>query len=91
MSLVNENLKQLKLDQRQIRAWEMLSSHCEIRIARPNEYLVKSQSRKNFYNVRKLEEDDWTCECPDYSNRKVPCKHIHAVRLSLSRKRLHLK
>jgi hypothetical protein len=88
MSMVNANLKQLKLDSRQLRAWEIVSDDRDIRKISENEYEVKSQSGQKFYRVKYLYKDGWTCECPDYTNRKVPCKHIYAVELKIFRNRM---
>ena len=77
-----------KLDARQMRAWEMLSSNrCDIRRFNADEdsYLVRSQSTTGYYEVRRLKDSTWVCECPDYANRKIPCKHIFAVRFKTQR------
>ncbi len=78
-----------KLDARKMRAWDILSSkRCDIRRFRKDEedsYLVKSQSTTGYYEVRKLKDSTWVCECPDYKNRRIPCKHIYAVRFKLER------
>ncbi len=46
-----------------------------------NEYAVRSQSGHGEYFVRAL-ESGWSCTCPDYSFRRVACKHVHAVLFS---------
>jgi hypothetical protein len=80
-----------KMDARQLRAWQMLTSkNFDIRRFRDadddNEeeeeenYLVKSQSTTGYYEVRKLKDSSWACECPDFANRRIPCKHIYAVK-----------
>ena len=45
-------------------------------------YFVKSQSSDGIYDVISL-ESGWMCSCPDHYYRKVCCKHIHAVEISL--------
>jgi hypothetical protein len=72
-----------------MRAWEMLSSKsCDIRPfqqdGRYSSYLVRSQSTTGYYEVRKLADSSWVCECPDFANRKLPCKHIYAVKFQNS-------
>ncbi len=44
-------------------------------------YRVKSQSGNGWYHVRK-EGGEWKCECPDFVNRGVVCKHCFAVSYS---------
>jgi len=73
----------IKLEARQVRAWEMLSNGCEIKRIDENAYRVKSQSGNGFYVVAR-QDSDWSCECPDYVNRQVACKHIYAVFFSLN-------
>jgi putative transposase len=46
-------------------------------------YIVKSQANHGEYRVFK-DGDCWRCECPDHVYRHVDCKHIFAVRFSLS-------
>src|SRR3990170_1717845 len=71
------------LEGRQVRAWEMLSNGNEIKRLSENAYLVKSQSGNGYYLVSKQGED-WTCECPDFLNRQIACKHIYATYFSLN-------
>lgn len=73
----------VKLEARQIRAWEMLSNGNEIKRLNENAYRVKSQSGNGFYLVAR-QGSDWSCECPDYANRQIACKHIYAVYFSLN-------
>jgi len=71
------------LETRQVRAWEMLSNGTEIKRINENAYRVKSQSGNGAYLVLR-EGLDWSCECPDFTNRQVACKHIYAVYFSLN-------
>ena len=48
-----------------------------------NTYKVNSQSSNSIYDVIST-ESGWICSCPDHRFRKVCCKHIHAVEISLS-------
>jgi len=73
----------VKLETRQIRAWEMLSNGNEIKRINENAYRVKSQSGNGSYLVVR-EGMDWTCECPDFVNRQVACKHIYCCFFSLN-------
>ena len=73
----------VKLEARQLRAWEMLSNGNEIKRLNENAYRVKSQSGNGYYLVSKNGEN-WACECPDAVNRKIACKHIYATFFSLN-------
>ena len=46
-------------------------------------YKVKSQSRNKQHDVISLELG-WSCSCEDHYFKKICCKHIHAVEISLS-------
>lgn len=45
-------------------------------------YHVHSQTTNRDYDVIKVGEN-WTCTCPDHKFRKVCCKHIHAIEISI--------
>ncbi len=47
-------------------------------------WVVPSQSGKGSYVVR-LDGDAPRCTCPDNEMRRIKCKHIHAVEISLRR------
>lgn len=47
-------------------------------------YLVKSQSKRGWYQVAWC-GDKWCCECNDYIKRQKPCKHILVLQLYFSR------
>lgn len=47
-------------------------------------YKVNSQSGHGMYNVTKRKVGGWLCDCPDFVHRKVQCKHVWAVQISLS-------
>jgi hypothetical protein len=72
---------------REGRAFDML--HAGSRVAessKPGEYVVASQSGKGLYRVRNPgplsgPED---CTCPDFAERRAPCKHVYLVRHWLS-------
>lgn len=73
----------VKLEARQLRAWEMLSNGNEIKRMNENVYRVKSQSGNGFYNVIN-QDGNWSCDCPDYTNRQLACKHIYCTFFSLN-------
>ena len=47
-----------------------------------NHYAVNSKSRNKQHDVISL-ESGWVCSCEDHNFRKICCKHIHAVEISL--------
>ena len=73
----------VKLEARQLRAWEMLSNGNEVKRINENAYRVKSQTGNGFYLVTKQNED-WSCDCPDAVQRKLACKHVYLVFFSLN-------
>jgi len=46
-------------------------------------WIVPSQSGEGTYTVRSFNTPNikWTCTCPDYELRGLPCKHISAVKI----------
>jgi putative transposase len=68
---------------RMIRGYAIIAKGEKISEVGDNVYSVPSQSGNGNYLVS-LVEEKWTCTCPDHTNRKVVCKHIHAVRFWLS-------
>lgn len=49
-----------------------------------DDWIVPSQSGKGTYRVR-LGAPHPTCSCPDHQTRRVKCKHIRAVEISVKR------
>lgn len=80
-------------DPRQLRGLAILSQPDTIIQTGKNEWDVRSQSKDAYYQVIRIYPKNriermgstgtWTCSCPDYQTRNLPCKHIHAVQLSL--------
>lgn len=68
---------------RQVRGLAIIAMGSQIRRIDPSEYHVKSQSGNGWYRVLK-DGLEWKCECPDHVNRRLTCKHIYAVTLSLN-------
>lgn len=48
-------------------------------------YQVPSQSGNGNYVVGRTWHGDTYCTCPDYSERRLPCKHIFAVQFQVAR------
>jgi transposase-like protein len=80
-------------DPRELRGLAILSQPGTVIQNNENEWDVRSQSIDAYYHIirtfpkdRKARMHDpptWTCNCPDHQTRHLPCKHIHAVQLSL--------
>jgi len=60
---------------------QIASRHDLVRI-QDGYYIVRSQTTYRQYDVVKS-GDLWHCNCPDHTYRKVCCKHIHAVEISV--------
>jgi transposase-like protein len=72
-----------QVETRELRGLAILAMGNQIKRLDPSTYRVKSQSGNGSYLVIK-EGSKWICECPDHAFRGVECKHIHAVRFSLT-------
>lgn len=66
-----------------MRGYAILAKGEQPKALADNTYLVQSQSGNGSYHVV-LVDGEWRCECPDFQFRKVVCKHIHAVKQSLT-------
>ena len=49
------------------------------------EWVVPSQSGKGVYVVSKDKHGNRDCQCPDFSETGMACKHIFAVEFKVSR------
>jgi len=49
-------------------------------------YRVASQSRNGMYDVTRTDKFamGWICDCPDWTHRRVKCKHVWAVEFSIA-------
>ena len=68
---------------REVRAIEMFQAGVRAsETAIPGEFLVPSQHGSGFYRVKEvgIVGKEETCECSDFQDRRVPCKHIFFVR-----------
>ncbi len=68
---------------REVRALEMLQAGKRIaETSTPGEYVVASQSGNGFYRVRTVAPFGpvESCDCPDFIERRAPCKHIYLIR-----------
>lgn len=83
-------------DPRELRGLAILSQPDAIIQTGKDDWDVRSQSKDAYYQVIRAFPKDrnermrstgtWTCSCPDFATRNMPCKHIHAVQFSLKLK-----
>lgn len=72
----------METNPRQEKGKEIAEKQDQIKRIDSTHYQVKSQSSENHYDVISTELG-FNCSCPDHIFRKVCCKHIHAVEISL--------
>ena len=70
------------MNARQARGQTIAEKQGQIKRMNETQYEVKSQNSGSLYDVVGT-EFGWSCSCPDHQFRKVCCKHIHAVEISL--------
>lgn len=79
------------MDAREARALEIAATLPIRQIE--NEWIVPSQAGRGTYRVRKPTHlryvpgarSDLACNCPDYEERQMPCKHVMAVEFTIRR------
>jgi len=71
-------------DTREMRGKEIAEKPNQIQRLDERFYKVVSQSGNGMYDVVKRKVGGWLCDCPDFTHRKVICKHIWAVQISLT-------
>lgn len=74
-------INQQQTEQRKIKALTIVGLNQVKRIT-PTFYQVKSQTTDEWYDVKVMWGNTWTCSCKDYTFRKVECKHILSTYLS---------
>jgi len=67
---------------REVKGKEIVEKQDQINRLNESHYEVKSQSRNQTHDVIGT-EFGWSCSCEDHNFRKICCKHIHAVEISL--------
>ncbi len=70
------------MNQRESKGKEIAEKQNQITRIDDTHYQIKSQSRKIQHDVIHT-EFGWDCSCEDHKFRKICCKHIHAVEISL--------
>ncbi len=73
----------MELQTRKERGMAIAQGQNQVKRIDASAYVVQSQSNNGVYHVVKG-ADGWVCECPDHVFRRVPCKHIFAVEISVS-------
>ncbi len=68
---------------RKMRGLAIVAQAGTIERINPITYKVKSQSGNGWYQVVR-QGGEWRCECPDFVNRSVVCKHVYAVNCSIT-------
>ncbi|HUL14345.1 MAG TPA: DDE-type integrase/transposase/recombinase [Candidatus Acidoferrum sp.] len=68
---------------RQERGKEIAEKPDQVRRIDEDHYQVKSQSSDKWYDLIST-ESGWKCSCPDNVYRKVCCKHVHCLEISLT-------
>jgi transposase-like protein len=72
-----------EINARQQRGSEIAKMNDQIKRLDSHTYIVKSQSNNGEYCVSN-DGEGWNCECQDHVYRRIKCKHIYAVGISLS-------
>ena len=76
---------------REERALHILKNPKSIKEIKSNVYVVKSQTGIGQYRVDFItESSEWKCNCPDYIQKKLKCKHIISVELDLESKGIEI-
>jgi len=70
------------MNPREIRRRRIAEGRGQITRIDESHYVVSSQSRNRQHRVIST-EFGWSCSCEDHQFRKVCCKHIHAVEVSI--------
>lgn len=66
---------------REVRGYAIISKGDTPKQIGKNKFSIPSQSGNGSYTITMEEKP--ICTCPDFQNRGVDCKHIHAVRFYL--------
>lgn len=70
------------MEDREIRGMAIISKGYTPKTINRDTYLVPSQSDEKIkYKVNYSQK--WSCDCPDFKNRNMECKHIHAIKFYL--------
>ena len=75
---------------REVKGQEIANTEGQISRVTDYYYSVRSQAeqRRVYIVERKEDSEFWTCTCPDYTYRKVRCKHVFAVLVSIQLRRV---
>jgi transposase-like protein len=70
------------MNQREKKGKIIAEKNDQIKRINEHHYTVNSQSSEKIYDIIST-ESGFSCSCPDHTFRKVCCKHIHSVEISL--------
>lgn len=71
------------MDQREMRALHIAAT--TKLVANGGCWRVPSQTGTGNYRVSLIAEGDWRCTCPDFEERRMACKHVMAVTITVNR------
>ena len=71
------------MNTRLVRGKQIVEKNNQIIRIDETHYKVNSQSRDRQHDVISL-ESGWSCSCEDHYFKKICCKHIHAVEISIN-------
>lgn len=82
MSEKKINIKEM-INRRKARGMILLEQGFEPKQLDHKTWVIPSQNGNGTYTVKYHLQPNrhWTCTCPDFEFRGVPCKHIHAVKV----------
>src|SRR4051794_28334089 len=82
-------MKEKAMDLREQRGMH-IAANCRITHQYTNwghRYFVPSASQDGHRYTVSITPDDRTCTCPDFEERQMTCKHIHAVLFTIKREK----
>jgi transposase-like protein/DNA-directed RNA polymerase subunit M/transcription elongation factor TFIIS len=74
----------MRLSRRELRGMGIVIQGGQIKRLNDRLFSVKSQGTDGASYKVQWTKSKWKCECPDYLERKMPCKHVFAVNFLLN-------
>ena len=74
----------MRLSRRELRGMGIVIQGGQIKRLNDRLFSVKSQGTDGASYKVEWTKSKWKCQCPDYLERKMPCKHIFAVNFLLN-------
>ncbi len=76
----NERIsKHHRLSQRKLWGLGILSIGGQVERINDRNFRIKSQSNPEVSHSVVWENGAWSCNCPDFLERKKPCEHVYTV------------